>query len=108
MTSLKLRRSSYSFRRQGSSGRIWDNVVDIPETVPSSASSSANVSMELNYHPISSNNSTASPSESIVVVPSHPPPRSKSKGHSTSVHSVGYHISARAVEQKADILELRH
>ncbi|PIN05440.1 hypothetical protein CDL12_22018 [Handroanthus impetiginosus] len=66
-----LQRSSYSFRRQGSSGRIWDNRIQIPEM--KTASKHDKDSREFNYHPISNSNTdigNASACGSRVVHPS--------------------------------------
>ncbi|KAL7140898.1 hypothetical protein ABFS83_08G018200 [Erythranthe nasuta] len=89
-----LQRSSYSFRRQGSSGRIWDK-----DRVQNQDIHPSEKSRDFNYHPIVSNSNSnsnsysysnsgvlnASPSDNSKV-----PPPSGSRSESKVHHRCGF------------------
>ncbi|KAL3624188.1 hypothetical protein CASFOL_033004 [Castilleja foliolosa] len=66
---MSLQRSSCSFRRQGSSGRVWGDVNRISDVKPS------NKSRDFRYHPIPTSN--VPQPDSIAL--DHPPRRSTSE-----------------------------
>ncbi|XP_051140676.1 MAPK kinase substrate protein At1g80180-like [Andrographis paniculata] len=85
-----LQRSSYSFRRQGSSGRIWDSRIQFPDA-KSSTPSPRDKSGDFSFHPISRSNRQlidASPQSrrsnstamEVNTPPSDPKPRRRALG----------------------------
>ncbi|KAG8384750.1 hypothetical protein BUALT_Bualt04G0150900 [Buddleja alternifolia] len=76
-----LQRSAYSFRRQGSSGRIWDNRLQISDIKPI-APSHDNNSTEFNSNPVIGN--TKAPDSNVRSLP-----RSRSETKNSAIGNTG-------------------